>query len=548
MRQQSAPHFGPTALDLADPRAWSRALGLLPVPLYGHAARHAYVMLNGQDGNFVLEVAGAAQGNVARSEGWSANIGHRVSLVNDDVIVQRWDRPDEARETFPARYVAERLERFHTYLAQQAPTSALSIVAHGVDAFEMMYRAFDGRLSRDEVLEIFLVLLACIAEEMPIQALDRQAWMLSDLAVERASAIDELQWQRLTDGFARGRPLDRLSLIPELLLRHASGELFQAILSRLDIDPVSSEYDTTESARAGHALDMRRSRFTPGALRRTMVEEALYALGTELPDPLRVLDPTCGSGDLLREFLRQLVDRGYRGTVILEGWDSSPAACAVSRFVLAWEQRQVPFRVQAQIVEQDALCSKVQWPVREVHAVLMHPPLVPWRDADADTRTRVIHSLVDAPHFHAGARPDLAFAFVHRALGAIASGGAIASVIPESLVDGRLAEWMRRELTAAVAPTLLARLGRHEPRAHESQHAALLVASRSLSTRRSSAVTPFVLWSDTEHDSLAQGLRALRRSRTAETVNETVGAGFRLYPDLSIGHDTRAWANWSQSV
>ena len=63
----------------------------------------------------------------------------------------------------------------------------------------------------------------------------------------------------------------------------------------------------------------------------------------------------------------------------------------------------------------------------------MNPPYVAWEDLDHDDRDIVQRTL---GAFHRG-RPDLAFAFIVRALEALKPGGVMAALVPRSFLDGQ---------------------------------------------------------------------------------------------------------------
>ena len=166
---------------------------------------------------------------------------------------------------------------------------------------------------------------------------------LNDLSKPiRETILDDV----LFSHFLLPEPTTGCRLAPDMLLRHASGQLYQEAHWRL-------EQEFRQVFLPGMASDARTGgllrkdvRFTPPALARALVERALAAIGlgtaAEQPQELDILDPACGSGVFLQEALRELAARGYSGTLTLRGFDSSPISCEISKFCLERVKRDLP--------------------------------------------------------------------------------------------------------------------------------------------------------------------------------------------------------------
>ena len=75
---------------------------------------------------------------------------------------------------------------------------------------------------------------------------------------------------------------------------------------------------------------------------------------------LTLIDPACGSGEFLRESIRQLSLHNYRGALRIVGFDVSLPAILMARFALAHETRGWEGRVTVEIEQCDALST--DWP------------------------------------------------------------------------------------------------------------------------------------------------------------------------------------------
>jgi adenine-specific DNA-methyltransferase len=112
----------------------------------------------------------------------------------------------------------------------------------------------------------------------------------------------------------------------------------------------------------------------------------LNAIG-EFPPILKVFDPACGSGVFLKEILRQLSLKNYQGRVRLEGWDISPAAIDMARFILLYEKDKLnsQFPVDVEVHHRDSLDETYEWS-DDINIILMNPPFLSWNNMDKQQR------------------------------------------------------------------------------------------------------------------------------------------------------------------
>jgi hypothetical protein len=327
-----------------------------------------------------------------------------------------------------------------------------------------------------------------------------------------------------------------------LVLRHASGALFQDAHLEAS-NPLSLWLPGFElPAKIGPAASPNETGvyFTPSALARTLAEEATL----EIPDTggrrLLVFDPACGSGELLKEVLRLLRIRGFEGEVRVVGWDKSPAAVSMARFVLAWERRAwPPERVSVEISEHDSVTEQ-SWPAG-VDVLVMNPPFKSWQLMLSTEQEAVREILGES------GKPNLAMAFARRGLSVLSGGGVLAMITPNSLLEGSSASARetRDILAQALAPQLVARLG------EQTLFTRALVDAGIYIGRRKAGVAPRtgVLWADNRLDSWGGALRGLRRWRGAESL-PIIADGFSVYSrtDIAINADpwiARRYEAWS---
>jgi len=518
--------------------AWRVALGLLPVPLRDTVEKQdQYVLMNGSTGNFCLDFAGTSDSNTQRATAWSCDVGHYITCAGESVLVTPWGR-DAAEEKYSCRSVVAQIHEFHRHLEKTAPDRSRSIIAHVLRVFRRI-RSLEANGHRS--LKVLLHLLAAAASGQDrISEADLELWGLASDTVEISSGITDATWRPLyRDLVGLGR-YDILRPDFQLLLRHASGAVFQDAHLEAEISP-NLWLEGLEEAALVNAKAVPSEAgiyFTPPALARTLAEEVTRSTNSVNDGPLFLFDPACGSGELLKECLRQLKIGRYTGTVHLVGWDKSPAAVDMARFVLAWEQRAWGARqVEVEIGQRDSVTA-ARWP-DGVDILVMNPPFKSWQ-LMAPEEQSVVGQILGS-----SSKPNLAFAFAHRALTALSERGSLAMIAPTSLLEGDSGKDTREAMAAALNPQLVARLGDQSIFSRALVDAGMYVGRR----KPAPVETAAVLWADSRHSSLNHALRALRRWRGAE-AEPINGEGFSVYKrkDIAVTGDpwmARGYRAWS---
>lgn len=515
------------ALAIDNLETWRTQLGLMPIPLFGHKGENCHVLLNGGKGNFCLDLSGEQHDGVEeRNRAWSADVGHYVKVDRENVKVWRWDA--SAPEVYTHSLVAKNIVRFQAYLEERQPSRAASVVGHFISIYRQVRTILGSGVDGSEALQAFLYLLASADDG----ALDRINWDHLPRAKELADSLRENQRDMLIEEMIRVRPGDHLKPIIPLVLRHASGRLFQEAHYLVELDPQLSIFGASE-ARPIAKDSALGAFFTPSPLVRTVVEEALKAQPVQ-PKDITVLDPACGSGEFLREALRQLQLRGHVGRIQLVGWDISPAALAMARFSLDWERAQSNLDVDVVLEARDALVHG-DWKIG-AQLILMNPPFISWQGMSVEQKERVSERL--------GAlvtkRPDYASAFFYSAVDALSESGVIGAVLPASLLDGESYVKWRQSIAQEIDPHLIARLGSHTVFADAVVDAALYVGVRGRLDRPALA-----LWSNHKADSSSHALRRLRSilpDKVAGYVYDDESGGFSIYAADHLGRDGTLWA------
>ncbi|MDX6404416.1 MAG: adenine-specific DNA-methyltransferase [Blastocatellia bacterium] len=447
------------------PDAWAQLFGLVVVPMFGHDRTHHKgvhsLMLDGSRGSFVLSTSGPKSivtGRTPVQWAWSANVNHAVSIAGANgqiAIVRRWDSPDEAEEWDVGREKEARA-LFRALEKAPQPPDAQSVIARGLNTFRAIRIAIEkqGGSSLDVVLA-FNTVLAWVAQKSASSS-NIEVSFAEAVDIVRATGKISFTTQQINPQL-RSFPIGYLArllregdkesstylLDADLLIRHASGPLYQEAHRQLLSTPASVRQEEMFpremliSGREGRrALVPTFVHHTPPSLARALVESTLRWLeidpNTEF---LEILDPASGSGIFLIEALRELGLQNRTPYVgHLKAFDQSQLATAMADFCLRNAAPSDQFTVT--ISPQNSL-EENDW--GSPHVIAMNPPFLKWEDLDTHDRDLVRQSL--GP-LHKG-RPDLAFAFIVRALKSLRQGGVLATLMPPSFLDGESAELIR---------------------------------------------------------------------------------------------------------
>jgi hypothetical protein len=512
--------------------AWRAALGLLPVPLRATIEnQNQYVLLNGTTGNFCLDFVGGIDLNSRRAIAWSCDVGHYITCVGEDIVLNRWEK-EAPEERYSCRSVIARLHEFHRHLEQTTSDRSRTIIAHVLRIFRRIRAVVGEENNGLRSLRVLLHLLSSAAAEQD-RLIDRdfEIWGLTPEIVEPLQDITEATWRPLYNDLSGIGRYDVLRPDFQLLLRHASGAVFQDAHLEADIFPYPGlpgfELPVLVDAKA--VPSETGIYFTPPALARTLAEEATRNIQNVAERGLLLFDPACGSGELLKECLRLLKLTGYPGRVRAVGWDRSPGAVDMARFVLTWEKRAwLANQIEIEVGQHDSVTAE-NWP-SDVDILLMNPPFKSWQlmaPEEQETVSRILGP---------SSKPNLAMAFARRALDVLREGGMLAMIVPNSLLEGKSGKDTREAMAAALSPQLVARLGDQSIFSRALVDAGMYVGKRKPAPAGPTAF----LWADSRQDSLNHALRGLRRWRGSE-IEPLKGEGFSVYLHKDISTTGGPW-------
>ena len=218
-------------------------------------------------------------------------------------------------------------------------------------------------------------------------------------------------------------------LHPALLFRHAANRLYQEAHLEIERNPQDYFPGLEPTKKPMGKVSPRDVRFTPPNLARALVQKTLDVLVDKNKD-LTILDPACGSGVFLIESIRELATsaRNHRRKIKAVGYDISPISEYTTRFCLVRATKEMigSRTVQTQVAKLDSL----EHPWINADIILMNPPFIPWERLSSEQRRKVTDELGDT----AKKRPDIAMAFVTKAVRYLTPGGVLGCVLPASLL------------------------------------------------------------------------------------------------------------------
>jgi len=493
---------------------WAEGLGLIDVPLLSQSDQeysfHS-VLLDGGQESFALSSGSNSNFDINRAANWvwSANLPHHVYVNNDYVTLSRWDDPASTRR-FARHSVESRLETFYEYLFLDRIRNRLNVVEHAVNLLRRIRSVVNEEQLPDEAsLHIFLFIIAILLSDQQDASLENPSNLLASYALDPAyldsfCSVETKTITALIEQFTY--PINSfrtsLELIPQLLVRHAGGTIFQEAhfeiiqSKQIDLFGLPAAADVRVATRGG-------IHFTPPGLARAIVEQTFAA--KTLPRRITILDPACGAGAFLHEALRFLRRINYEGSITLLGYDSSPNAVAMARFALTearkdWREGNIE---NLSIEVRDSLNETQPWP--QADFIFMNPPFLAWENLENSQRSELKRVL---GKWYAG-RPDYSMGFVEKAITSISLGGTIGTLLPASILSLEASLKWRHHILDETHIRFLSVLGDHGLFRHAIVEVAAVILER---VETSTLDNPLVsLWSSERRGASSEALRNLRK-------------------------------------
>jgi type I restriction-modification system DNA methylase subunit len=262
-----------------------------------------------------------------------------------------------------------------------------------------------------------------------------------------------------------------------------------------------------------------------------VVEQSIRLLDLRSASSITVFDPACGSGEFLRESVRQLRIGNFVGKIKLIGWDISQAACDMASFVLARERDQDDYEVAYQVSVADSM-GPVRWPTG-VDMLLMNPPFMSYQFLSKEQRDSLRQVLGPL----AVGRYDLSTGFIWRAVETLGPAAVIGTIIPSSFLEASATAGVREAMSDQVNLHLIARLGSPLLFSGALIDAAVIIGKMGHVSNH----TGVAFWADYRSSSTSAGLRELRRTIATRLLDPVVQDGFSIYRE-KLGVSKESWA------
>jgi hypothetical protein len=492
-------------------------------------------MLNGGKGNFCLDVADSlADPSIAAQHAWSADVDHYLSVRGDKLSLLRWDQPAvDWAEHYKLSDVAGKLDVFQRYIESKQAPRERSVVSRAVSVYRAVRARGHANGDREAMLAFMAVLNAAWSHQDNRTTIVKHWPEASEAGEAAQSLLGSVGVEMVMEQLLRPDMTNRKPPSIPLMIRHASGRIFQEA-HYLALAPIQSDlFFEGQVKMIGPASKALGAFFTPTPLVRTLAEQTLSRVDLKSTH-IHVFDPACGSGEFLREAVRQLALRGYKGKVTITGYDISAPACLMARFGLAAEAATFSGSLSINIEHRDALNGE-GW-LTGVDVCLMNPPFVAWVDMTVSQRETVSRVLNET---HAK-RPDMASAFVRLAVDTLATSAVLGAVLPASFLDGSSSAPLREFLHKGATVELSARLGNQAVFSDVTVDPALLILKRRVS--RNASDPTLLMWADHANGSSDQALRALRRHEVPQIPSCLENhPNFSIYSVPSL-QSTKDWA------
>jgi adenine-specific DNA-methyltransferase len=495
---------------------FAKGLGLIEGPLFSYLQedyKHHSVLLNGGRGSFALSSQGNNDVNLdeAASWAWSSDLPHHVFVTEQDVILSRWDDPTSTRR-FSRSSVEGKLETFYEYLLLDRVNSKFDVIEHSVDILRRVRSHINDQQIPDEAsLHVFLFIIASMLSGRNNEAYANPDWLLTNYTldpnyIEAFRSLGEAKLSALIEQFRIPLESPRLlQLAPQLLIRHAAGTVFQEAhfefvrSSPTDLFNLLGAAEIRVSTRGGIL-------FTPPGLARAIIEQAFA--DSALGESITVFDPACGAGAFLHEVLRYLQRAGYRGRVVLIGFDSSSNAIAMARFALNEARRDWPEGTieDIRLEVRDSL-EETEWPISDF--IFMNPPFISWENMGRAKQELV---KVILGRWYKG-KPDYSMAFIERAISSLKQGGVLGTLLPSSLLSLEASLKWRRHIIDEATPKLLALLGDHGLFRHAIVEVASAILVKGQKLENDGRLIS--IWTSEKRGASGEALRYLRKFRDA---------------------------------
>jgi type I restriction-modification system DNA methylase subunit len=475
--------------NLQNIETWKKGFGLLPIRLLPSIQDdNSFIMLNGGSGDFCIKPSLLDENpEELKNLAWSSNTKNFVVVEDEHVAIYNWKKTEIERTKL--NQVSSHFGKFYNYIVRNSFHSEDDIVPFVIDLFKRFRNLTREKYESESALNLLFLLLSSLEDDL--NDFDFDKWGLNEIEIP-----DEIE--KYSNWLRTG--IKNLSPKLDVILRHSAGALFQE--AQKEIVMFDSQIDLwgLHSGKIqSKPLLYSSIHYTPDYFARAIVENALQKIDLQ-KEELKIFDPACGSGEFLKEALKQLNERGYNGRINLIGWDISNTAIDTTRYLLTYEKRtlwQDNLTFNLRLVE-DSLIE--DWD-DDYDLILMNPPFLSWEQMNKEMR-EVVRGNLGA---NIRGKPNQASAFFYKAINSTIDDGALGAVIPSSILTLDSYKDLRNEIEEISDLELIGKFGNYV------FEEALTDVSIIIVTKSKNESLPLLIWTKNEKGIASKTLMELRK-------------------------------------
>lgn len=488
---------------------WAAGSGQMPIRLAPVEDKPRYILLDGGVYDFCLDLAGEEMSaSDYYSAAWSSDVKNYIAVKNEDAIIYNWSR--STSEKVKLSVLQDKMTSFLRILNSTSYRTSDDVTPFILGLFSQLRNLTLERREPIEALNLLFKLLISLCEEDLSQATCNRWGILN---------IHEPQgFDALLESIRRG--VRNITPNLDFILRHGSGPLFEtAHREALYFDPQFNLFGEI-SSKLGYAIQPKYSgvHYTPRYLVRSIVENALNNIRLGEKPSLTILDPACGSGAFLQEVLKQLREQDYPGKITLKGFDVSQMAEQTAHFLLSYENRsQWASQIEIDIHQQDSLTA--DWGKNDI--ILMNPPFLSSElIKDTDTKEHVNNILAD---LQMKKRPNLAAAFLYKAVQSLNKEGVLGAVLPTSILFQEQYDHLREAIWEQMTMQTVAQLGNFVF-SEALADTGFIIGKKN----RTEGYTPLNIWCSNRDQSAFEAMKGWRKMQYDNTT-QRISEHYNIY-------------------
>jgi hypothetical protein len=494
---------------LLEKKDWAIDSGLLPMHLAPHNMGERYIMLDGGYYEFCLDLdIEDCTASDYNSYAWSSDVKNYIRVQGENVSVYNWK--NRRCDTMKLALVEQKFHHFLKIINSTSINSSDDVTPFLLGLFAQMRNLTQETKQPIVAMNLLFKLLVSI-EENNIDADVCKRWNVIDIVLPNG-------FDRLVDSIRKGA----LQIKPNLdfILRHGSGRLFEmAHRTALSFNPqwdlfggISTELTLSDTSNYSSL------HYTPRYLVRSIVENSLKQINKE-QEVIRIFDPACGSGAFLQEALKQLKEQNFHGKIEVFAYDNSDMAVSTTKFLLSYEQRR-QWDEQHMTYQVDVRNSVVtDWPKCDL--LLMNPPYIAMElIKDSITKDAVRETLKE---LNMKKRPNMAAAFLYKAIKSLNVNGVLGAVLPSSLLLLEQYQSLRESIRSMFDLDIIAKLGNF------AFSDALTDASIVIAKRRDPTFSiPLTVWCKNQEGAPFNAIRGLRKMQY-DNLTSRIKVDYNIY-------------------